>query len=629
MMDLVGSPIAIVGPNEAGKTTFLRSLVRLNDDEDFDQSALTRRGDGTGGIEAIFDLEREEFDAIKHIRGVGTPRQLSITKREDDRLHWSLDPAIKPDLEPRRKAAAALAKLLAGKWAKDHLDDEPRQQLAGVAELLDRDDLLDESEIETLRDGIEPLRTEDVPASASSLAKALDEIAEVEAAGDPCAAAAQILLRRRPRFLMFEDAWRQLESEFNVNGTPGPATTALLELAGVDLTELRNAISAGDQPRVTEIVEEGNAGFATLFTDRWRQAKIRIHLDVNADLVHVFIKNASGRLIPIAERSDGLKQFVALLAFVEQEAPGADIVLLVDEAESHLHYDAQADLVQMFTNQQVVQKILYTTHSAGCLPGDLGAGIRVIEPIGDPATPPEDWEHSRISNAFWADRKGRGYSPLLMAMGASTFAFSATRRAVIGEGISEVILLPSLFREATGKESLTFQIAPGISTVSPERVTELDDAAARVVYLVDADEGGLKNREKLLEAGVVSEDIFVLGIDDVGVLDAPDAAANPPEPLAVEDLVDFEVYIAAVNEEIARDGHAIAPEDIPGVARKRAVAAWCDERGIDVPSERIVSQRILDIGRDRVRRGQPAGLLDAGQRDLARDLHSKIAAALR
>jgi ATPase subunit of ABC transporter with duplicated ATPase domains len=32
LMDVAGSPIAIVGPNEAGKTTFLRTLQRLNDD---------------------------------------------------------------------------------------------------------------------------------------------------------------------------------------------------------------------------------------------------------------------------------------------------------------------------------------------------------------------------------------------------------------------------------------------------------------------------------------------------------------------------------------------------------------------------------------------------------------------
>lgn len=92
------------------------------------------------------------------------------------------------------------------------------------------------------------------------------------------------------------------------------------------------------------------------------------------------------------ERSEGLKAFVAMNAFVAAKRGTRPIVLLIDEAENHLHVDAQADLIEMFSQQNLVEKIVYTTHSPACLPSDLGLGIRAVVP--DAA------ETSRISNSF-------------------------------------------------------------------------------------------------------------------------------------------------------------------------------------------------------------------------------------
>ena len=116
-------------------------------------------------------------------------------------------------------------------------------------------------------------------------------------------------------------------------------------------------------------------------------------------------------------------------------------ILLIDEADIHLHYDAQADLIQMLSHQQQAAQVIYTTHSAGCLPKDLGTGVRLVEPN-------KDQERSGVEN--WPWQKDQGFGPLLLGMGASTLAFVPTRAALIGEGGSEIVLLPTLIREAVG-----------------------------------------------------------------------------------------------------------------------------------------------------------------------------------
>jgi predicted ATP-dependent endonuclease of OLD family len=389
----------------------------------------------------------------------------------------------------------------------------------------------------------------------------------------------------------------------------------LFGLIDFNLDDLSTAISENDQTTIGELVIKANDAFVELFRNRWSQANLKVYIRVNENVVHVFVQTANGRLIPISDRSAGLRQFIALLAFVESNRQeGQRVILLIDEAETHLHYNAQADLINIFTRQTFVEKIIYTTHSAGCLPLDLGTGVRVIEPVGPEDKPREEWERSKINNAFW--NVGPGFSPLLMAMGASSFVFAALRKAVIGEGVTEAILLPTILREATRKP-LDFQVAPGVSNVHADAVRELDASAARLAYIVDGDPGGLDNRQKLIDNGVEAERIVVLG---------------PDEALAIEDVVNAEIYLEAVNRVLGFYEKPLCPADrIEAAGRKGAVKAWCEENGVEAPSERVVAQHILQVAADRRREADPEKpdqVLDEARRDLVVEAHAKLKALM-
>src|SRR3954469_3345856 len=80
LMDVVGSPIAIVGPNEAGKTTFLRSLQRLNTDDPIPPEELTRGGNDSAQITAVFRLGTDDLAAIAHLPLGERPRKMTVEK---------------------------------------------------------------------------------------------------------------------------------------------------------------------------------------------------------------------------------------------------------------------------------------------------------------------------------------------------------------------------------------------------------------------------------------------------------------------------------------------------------------------------------------------------------------------
>jgi predicted ATP-dependent endonuclease of OLD family len=313
-------------------------------------------------------------------------------------------------------------------------------------------------------------------------------------------------------------------------------------------------------------------------------------LNIDANILHVVMSMHSDDFIGIDQHSDGLRQFVALRAFVALFDTQVKPIVLIDEAETHLHYDAQADLVNVMEEQQEAAKVIYTTHSAGCLPRDLGIGIRAIVPIYEEQDGrPTQTDYSRVVNSFW--EHGSDFSPLLIAMGASAFAFSATQRAAVTEGMSDALLLPTLIREATGEARLSYQVVPGFSEARAVDVRQFDLLAARVAFIADGDEGGRAHAQKLVDNGVRSQQIIYLG-------------SGRASGVTLEDLLIKSVYVAAVNEVLGDAypgvrGARITEGDIGDVERGQEVETFLASRR-DANGRPLVvfktgvAQRLLD-----------------------------------
>ncbi len=91
---------------------------------------------------------------------------------------------------------------------------------------------------------------------------------------------------------------------------------------------------------------------------------------------------------------------------------------------------------------------------------------------------------------------------------------------------------------------------------------------------------------KLTGAGISADKIFLIP-DDQG------------QELVIEDLVDAEVYVQAVNEELRRSvgsDYSFPAERLPVAGRPKEVETWCNQEGISAPSKTAVAYRVLDEG---------------------------------
>lgn len=589
--------IAIVGPNEAGKTTLLHALAYA--DKPAESMPLERRSrfvnipDTTPIVSLRYLLAKADQAAIADLNLAESPTEVRVSrpagggspkvvilptprKAEGDLHRVVADlgvligapPLIRKTIDGEDESAAADA--TAG-VADDlrHLHAElssfvalPVGERGAIGRLREiADDLLGRLGEYEDTDSIElPIRL----------------FIEWIERPDPHQFVLDRLWQRTPDLVMFDEDDRSLASAYVLDegllqGIPA-ALENLARLAALDLNELHQAIVSNQISRRDTIKNKANANLATFFAKAWQQSNLTVEFNVEANVLRIGLVEDGIFASIFDERSAGLRMFVALTAFLATRNSARPKVLLIDEAENHLHIDAQADLVNMFAQQDKADKVIYTTHSPACLPADLGVGIRALVVDGE--------ETSHVENSFW-QQNGGAFSSLMFAMGASAAAFTPARCAVIAEGATDMLLLPSLIRAACDIEKLPYQIAPGLSEMPTDLYPALDFEAAKVAFLVDGDGGG-DQLAKHLGREVPKGRIVKLVLPGV---------ENVIEPNAYRAA--FTAVLGEVNA-----GAAIAElPELPDMATTpwaKYFEDWAKERGLRVPTKVEVANKLMD-----------------------------------
>ena len=591
-MRLTEPVIAIVGPNEAGKTALLRAISLLNDERAIEPRDKTRKTDATPQIIGIYELSDDDRIALKKadVAQAEKLRQVRIAKKEDGKFSVELL-GRQRDLEFRNEVAQKFDSItttaVVTSFGANSEEKERRKArlLAAAAVLRSDSEFFTEGQVQQIQQAAGEIHaavsqataTPKEKADGAEFSKAFNELVKTEQEWLPAKAQATII-QRKPRAILFDDPSRDLKPSYELGKVATDAPAALRNLAriaGLNLEALKKAVETSNISARTELIEKANEKLQSFFSQAWVQSLVVPQFQIDGGWLHLLVRTLDRGLSGVDERSDGLRWFIALVAFLNFEHQGGSKpVLLVDEAETHLSYDAQASLMEVLEEQHVAGKIVYTTHSAGCLPSDLGTGIRAVQPLHG--------ERSTVHNGFW--KKGLGLSPIYLAMGLTPLAFTTARNELIGEGPCECILLPTLIRQAVGLNRLNYQIAPGGANVDPLQLGDLISECGRALFVVDGDQGGEAIRAKLTSAGISRSKIA--SYRDF-------AGAN----FHLEDLVSAESYCDAFNAELERwqqGTSKITSADVNSPGRVAKANAWCSSRNYEAPSKITVCQRLAE-----------------------------------
>jgi predicted ATP-dependent endonuclease of OLD family len=608
-----GSVTAVVGPNEAGKSSLLAALEQFTAVTGMEKSAKTRGTDATSKVTVIYELEDEDAEAIRHIPGSEQIRAMQLSAFEQS-WDWTFYPQSPTrNLEDRERLLEGLEQATQQLFARFQLGPTFEALRAGAVNTLKSDETLSTIELDALTsfsqlvrsivENQEPNEPEDDSLAAvrgtyatqlaawremNSLADELDVLAGNESQDEPSHQVGKVLLDRIPRFLKFGQADRELKPEYTVEmlrqGVPAALANFLALCDHFELANYFKAVDDGDDTMRKQLEKKANDSLKEKFTERWSQSRLSLELELGTERIVIYVRPEDGSdFARFDERSDGLRIFVALLAFIWNSSKRP--ILMLDEVETHLHYDAQAELIDILHKQDFTSHVIYTTHSVGCLPLDLGGAIRAIKTTGD--------QRSQIVSNVWQGQAG--FRPLMAAMGAAAISFTPSRFALLGEGVSESMLLPTLFRQEVDGHEIEFQVAPGLASLSESHALQLDTEAGAVAYLVDGDSAGDKIRQRLLTLGIPGSKI--LSLADYG-----------GDGTVLEDLVDLDRYIDAARAEISlwsdSDPHELRKDDFQsGYDAPGQLNAWCIKHGLRTPDKLRVIGRLLDMAdAERVRR---------------------------
>lgn len=591
-----GDILAFVGLNEAGKSSLLEGLVWLTAEANnpLPVGRMNRShpvGDDERMVWAKYRLEPEDLAQITDLDFETLPTHFILERRQDGTPAYGFTPWPKRNPKPfngARIRLAATRKRLHRQFTSDVDPEDERIAYAEWADLVDTalgapdDDWTSTTTraITRLADWLDqpPTTGHSTKPRDAKTAELLRTAAEIAAEEHPRDTGRTRLRKRIPKFVLFKETDRELSTVHPINDETArnslqPALANLLRVANLDVNRLWDYVSIGDGSNQESYVEEANESLEEFYSQAWNQAKVAVRLKVDGPRLEVRLKELGhkGSVTDIEERSDGLRTFVALSAFLAAQHLSVPPILLIDEAETHLHYDAQADLVGVLLKNINATQVFYTTHSPGCLPSDLGTSIRLLSKSQNQK------DASTLKADFWTNEEP-GFAPLLYAMGASAAAFSVCRRAVLSEGPSDMVLLPTLIRMATGKKDLDYQIAPGLSNAHAYGM-RMGEIAAKVVYLTDGDDGGTRHRKALLTAGVRAERVFKL-----------------PTGLATEDLIHRQQYVDVVNAMLASTKKVTLNDLDDSQPIAKSLHDWGGREAVKVPGHVAVAYAILREG---------------------------------
>jgi predicted ATP-dependent endonuclease of OLD family len=388
---LVSEITCLVGKNEAGKSTLLKALYRLNpvipaegnfdvtndyprmDVEDYRHDVESGKRKIAEPIEVCYALDADEIAAIAEMFGaacVAKP-EITLSKNYDNEKSYRFVADNQKGLEHLIKRA--------------DLSEQTREALKGIA---------------LAPDALTPvLQAQEQTAEVIRLVAVL---AEVKKAGVSGYIYAHILAPRRPQYLYFDEYYQMTgheniealiarEGSSQLKSSDHPLL-GLVRLARLKLPELINPASTIE---LKNKLEGASNHLTRQVLKYWSQNKhLRMTFDVRparpgdpagmqqgTNIWGGVFDNRHQVTTELGSRSRGFVWFFSFLAWYSDVKKGVQpMILLLDEPGLTLHAKAQHDLLRYFETELMgSHQLIYSTHSPFMIDPEHFERVRIVQ----------------------------------------------------------------------------------------------------------------------------------------------------------------------------------------------------------------------------------------------------------
>jgi predicted ATP-dependent endonuclease of OLD family len=177
----------------------------------------------------------------------------------------------------------------------------------------------------------------------------------------------------------------------------------ILELSGLNIQDEVNKGNSSDREQRQYDLDDASATLTRTIEKRWNQKKYEVQYRADGQYFYTFVKDEKDpALIRLEERSKGFQWFFSfdLMFMYESQGSFKNCVILLDEPGLHLHPDGQRDLLSRLEHYAQDNVLIYSTHLPFMIDLQKPEGIRVITESTDGAFVTEELNESQPESKF-------------------------------------------------------------------------------------------------------------------------------------------------------------------------------------------------------------------------------------
>ena len=177
----------------------------------------------------------------------------------------------------------------------------------------------------------------------------------------------------------------------------------LLELSGLDLAEEVQKATTSDREQRQYDLNDASLTLTSEIENRWKQKKYEIQFNADGQEFYTFVKDeGSPNLLKLEERSKGFQWFFSfdLMFMYESQGTFENCVILLDEPGLHLHPDGQRDLLERLKNYATDNVLIYSSHLPFMIDLNHPESIRIINESPEGTKVSDEFVNSDPSSRF-------------------------------------------------------------------------------------------------------------------------------------------------------------------------------------------------------------------------------------